>query len=601
MAAPKGWIVALIVVFGVFGLGLVGLGVFLSQKKVEVKPATTLVLDFKDEVLEDTPSTGRSRFFYRDTPTLWDYLRALDHASHDRNIEAVLLKIDGVDMGWAKSEELRVKLEELEERGKKVIAYVEGGEDQDYLLASAADVIYMAPSTSLGLDGVASSSMYFKGTMDKIGIKADIEHIGEYKDAAEPFTRTEASDAAREAENSLLDESWNTLVHGVMESRGLDSTTVVGLLNKGPFTSQQAMDAGLVDSLVYDDELESLLPGGEGGERLDLEDYLATLPSVEGPAGAPKIAIINAAGTIVSGKSGIDPVWGRTVGSDTFLDAIDDAKAESNLKAIVVRVDSPGGEVFASHKMWRALKRAATEVPIVASFSDLAASGGYYMAMGADTILSDEATLTGSIGVVGGKFNLRGVLDKVGVNVEENARGDNAQWMSSLRDFTPAERERFVSEMFDEYKTFVGIVAENRGSTAEDIDPIARGRVWTGGQAYENGLVDELGGLEEAIATAKVMAGLPKDAEVRVEVFPRVKHTLLQEVVSKAVSDDDAEELSRMGGSPVSWAAGGAGLGLVGGSGLELWLRHPAELLHALARIGGTHTFAILPFRIRVH
>ncbi len=593
MAAPKGWIVALIVVFGVFGLGLAGLGVFLAQKKVEVKPATTLVLDFKDEVLEEQPAGGRGRFFYRDTPTLWDYLRALDHAAKDKNIEAVLLKIDGVDMGWAKSEELRDKLQELEEHGKKVVAYVEGGENQDYLLASAADVIYMAPSTSIGLDGVASSSMYLKGTLDKVCIKADMEHIGEYKDAAEPLTRTEASDAAREAENSLLDEAWATLVHGVMDSRGFDSTAVVALLNKGPYTSQQAMNAGLVDSLVYEDELDGLLPGGEGGERLTLEDYLATLPRVEGPSGAPKIAILNATGTIVSGKSGVDPVWGQTVGSDTFLDALDDIRDEGNLKAIVVRVDSPGGEVYASHKMWHGLKAAAHEVPVVASFSDLAASGGYYMAMGADTILADDATLTGSIGVVGGKFNIKGLLDKVGVNVEENVRGDNALWMSSTRDFTPAERERYVSEMFDEYKTFVSIVAANRGSTPEDIDPIARGRVWTGGQAYENGLVDEQGGLEDAIATAKSMAGLAPDADVRIEVYPRVKHTLLQEVISRAVNDEDMEDFSRMGAS-------GAGLGLVEGGGLELWLRRPDLLLRALTRIGGTHTFAILPHRVRI-
>jgi len=593
MAAPRGWIVALIVVFGLFGLSLIGLGLFLSQKKAEVKPATTLVLDFKDEVLEDADVSGRSRYFYRETPTLWDYLRALDHASHDPNIEAVLLKIDGIDMGWAKSEELRNKLVQLEERGKKVIAYVESGEDQDYVLASAADVIYMAPQSSIELDGVATSSIYLKGTLDKLGIKADMEHIGEYKDAAEPLTRTEASDAAREAENSLLDETWATIVHAVADSRGLDSTAVVDLINKGPYTSDQAMAAGLVDSLVYDDQLDSLLPGGDGGERLALEDYLSTLPKEEGPAGAPKIAIVNVSGTIVSGKSGVDPLWGRTVGSDTFLDALDDAKNESDLKAIVLRVDSPGGEVFASHTMWRALKKAGEQVPVVASFSDLAASGGYYMAMGADTILADDATLTGSIGVVGGKFNIKGLYDKLGINVETMSRGANADWMSSQRDFTPAERERYVSEMFDDYRTFVGIVADNRGTSAEAIDPIARGRVWTGGQAYENGLVDELGGLEDAIRTAKIMAGLKKDEEVRVEIFPRVKRTVLQELVSRVVSDEDLSDLSRAGGDTGRGA-------IAGGTDLASWVAHPAALLRAVTRLGGNRTFALMPYRISV-
>ena len=179
MAGHRGWIVALIVVFGLAGAGLVVLGLLLSDHRAEVKPATTLVLDFRDEVIEEPPVGARSRLFYKDTPTLWDHLRALDHAAKDKNVEAVLLKINGIDMGWAKSEELRDKLINLQEHGKKVIAYIEGGEDQDYLLASAADEIYMAPNTDLFLDGVASESMYLKGSLDKLGIQADMEHIGE--------------------------------------------------------------------------------------------------------------------------------------------------------------------------------------------------------------------------------------------------------------------------------------------------------------------------------------------------------------------------------------------------------------------------------------
>ena len=588
MSGHRGWIVALIVVFGLAGAGLVTLGLLLSDRKAQVKPATTLVLDFRDEVVEDPPVGARSRLFYRETPTLWDYLRALDHAAKDPHIEAVLLKIDGVDMGWAKCEELRDKLVELEDHGKKVVAYIEGGEDQDYVLASAADEIYMAPNTQIFLDGVAAEEMYLKGSLDKLGVQADMEHIGEYKDAAEPLTRTGASDASREATNSLLDETWNTIVHAIEDGRGMDSTAVARLIDRGPFTSKQALAAGLVDSLIYSDELDQLLPGGDGGERLDLVDYLKTLPAVEGPPGAPKIAIVHATGTIVLGKSGSDPLWGRTVGSDTFLDALDDARTEEGVKAIVVRVDSPGGEVYASHVMWRGLKKAAEEVPVVASFGDLAASGGYYMSMGADTVVADDATITGSIGVVGGKFNLKGLYDKVGVNVETLSRGQNSEWLTSTRDFTPAERERYVSEMFDEYRTFVGIVADNRGMTSEDVDRIARGRVWTGGQGYENGLVDEIGGLEKSIEVAKVMAGLKKDAPVRIENYPRVKRTLLSEMVSSLLSDDEIDEFAV--------ARGGAGAML-----WNSWARRPAELIGSLSRLSASRPLAILPFRVRVH
>jgi protease-4 len=594
MAVKKGWILAVLVVFGLAGLGLVGLGLMFSEKKVKVQPASTLVLDFADPILEDMPADAESRFFYRDTPTLWDHLRALEHASTDPNVEAVLLRIEDVDLGWAKSEELRHKLEELQDRGTKVIAYVEGGGDQEYMMASAADVIYMAPNTQLYLDGLASYEMFFKGTLDKLGVKADLEHIGEYKSAAEPFTQREASDAAREASNALLDETFRDLRSAIADSRGLDSAAVMRIIDNGPYTSRQAQAAGLVDSLIYPDELEELLPGGAGGTQVSVEDYLATLPEVEGPVNAPRIAVVHATGTIVGGESGSDPMWGRTIGADSFIDALEEARDERGVRAIVVRIDSPGGEVYASHLMWRAIDKAAGDLPIVASFSDLAASGGYYMAMGADTIVADRATLTGSIGVIGGKFNLAGLYDKLGMNVEVHARGQNAQFQSTLRDFTPAERERYRTEMFEEYRTFVGIVARNRGTSAERIDEVARGRVWTGGMARERGLVDIEGGLERAIDVAKEMAGLDADEEVRIEMFPRIKRSFVQEFVNRVVEEEDLGTVARARAA----RSGSAAHPLV--PVLASLVKPEHELMGALLRLKGGGKLAVLPFRIEV-
>ncbi len=592
MAVRKGWILAMLVVFGLAGLGLVGLGLVLSEKKVKVQPASTLVLDFADPILEDMPGDAESRFFYRDTPTLWDHLRALEHAANDPNIEAVLLRIDGIDLGWAKGEELRAKLLELQERGTKVIAYLEGGGDQEFVLASAADVIYMAPGTNLALDGLAAYEMYFKGTLDKLGVKADLEHIGEYKSAAEPFTQTAASQAAREASAALLDATWNEVVAAIGESRGLDSAAVARIIDAGPYTSAQARAAGLVDSLLYPDQLEALLPGGAGGTQIGIDEYLATLPPTEGPANSPKIAIVHATGTIVAGKSGTDPVWGRTVGADSFLDALEQAREERGVRAIVVRIDSPGGEIYASHLMWRAVDQAARSLPVVASFSDLAASGGYYMAMGADTVVADRSTLTGSIGVLGGKFNVSGLYEKLGMNVEVQARGANAQFQSSLRNFTPAERERYRSEMFDEYRTFVGIVARNRGRSEEEIDQVARGRVWTGGQAEERGLVDVIGGLERSIAVARTMAGLDDDERVRVEIFPRIKRTFVQEMVNRIWEEEDLGQATR--------ARGAAALGRVDAVLVARLLRPELELMGALLRLGAGRKMAVLPFRLEI-
>ena len=586
MSVRKGWILAVLIIFVMAGLGLVGLGLVFSEKKLRIEPATTLVLDFADTVIEDLPTGGNSRFFYRDTPTLWDYLHALDRAADDPHIEAVLLRIDGVDLGWAKAEELRIKLAELQERGTPVIAYLESGGDLEYALASAAGVVYMAPNTDLNLDGLASYETFFKGSLDKLGVKADFEHIGEYKSAGEPFTRSSMSDAARKAAASLLDETWGDLVAAIGESRDLDSASVAALIDRGPFNSQQARAAGLVDSVLYPDELEDLLPGGAGGTQVLLEEYLKVL-GAELPVGVgPRIAVVHATGTIVTGESGTDPVWGRTIGTETFLDALEAARDEPGVRAIVVRIDSPGGEVYASHLMWRGVREAARDLPVVASFSDLAASGGYYLAMGADTILADRATLTGSIGVIGGKFDLSGLYEKLGVAVEVQSRGANALFQSSLREFTPAERERYRSDMFEEYKTFVGIVAENRGASVDSIDHVARGRVWTGGQAEERGLVDEIGGLEHAIEIARTMAGIAPDADVRVETFPRIKRTILQQVVNRAL---DEEDLGGMEGGVRAAAPWTTRL-----------LRRELALAGGLTRLAGGKRLALLPFTIEI-
>ncbi len=586
MSVRKGWILAVLVIFALAGLGLVALGIVFSEKKLRVEPASTLVLDFADTVIEDLPTGGNSRFFFRDTPTMWDYLHALDRAADDPHVEAVLLRIDGVDMGWAKAEELRVKLAEIQERGTPVIAYLESGGDLEYMLASAAGVIYMAPNTELGLDGLASYETFFKSSLDKLGVKADFEHIGEYKSAGEPFTRTSMSDAAREASASLLDATWSDLVAAIGESRELDSAAVAALIDRGPFNSEQARAAGLVDSVLYPDELEDLLPGGAGGTQVLLEDYLDVLHAELPVTVTPHVAVVHASGTIVSGESGTDPVWGRTVGADTFLDALDEAREEPGVRAIVVRIDSPGGEVYASHLMWRGVREAARELPVVASFSDLAASGGYYVAMGADTVLADRATLTGSIGVIGGKFDLSGLYSKVGVDVEVQSRGANALFQSSLREFTPAERERYRSDMFEEYQTFVGIVAENRDASVDSIDRVARGRVWTGGQAKERGLVDEVGGLEQAVAVARAMAGIDPGDEVRVEIFPRLKRTFLQQVINRVLDEEDLGGIEGGIHSNAGWPQG--------------FLRRELALAGGLARLAGGRRLALLPFTIDI-
>jgi protease IV len=309
------------------------------------------------------------------------------------------------------------------------------------------------------------------------------------------------------------------------------------IVDDGPYRSEDALRAGLVDSLLTEQEVEDLLPGGEDGPRIDLDDYM---PHVSyGPLTAPRIGLVFASGTIVAGKSGYDAVWGRTLGHETLIKALGEARDDDKVKAIVLRVDSPGGDTYASNAMWRAVKDAAREKPVIASFSDLAASGGYYLAMGADSLVAQPGTITGSIGVLGGKFNVAGLYQKLGMSVEVLARGQNAQFFSPVRNFTPAEREKFVQQLWDDYRTFIGVVADNRHRAPEDIDALARGRVWTGGQAFERGLVDTLGGFETAIALAKKRAGIAPESEVRYVVYPKVQRPFFRRILDQLWNEPD--------------------------------------------------------------
>jgi len=519
-------------------LSLIGLAVVVSMAAVvltfvavsrgpSVPSSATLVLRPGGDLPEVEPDDVVGQVFGRDVSTVRGFVEALRRASRDDRVRAVLLMPSTLNVPyWGKVQEMRDAIVAFRKSGKHVTAFLEFGGDREYYLASAADRVFLMPTSSLDLTGVASYEMFLRGTLDKIGAYPDFVHIGDYKTAPNQLTQKGFTPAHREMAQSLNRDMYDQLVAGIADARKKSEDEVRDLLDKGPFVAKEALDAGLVDDLAYEDELDDRVPelgDGKATRRMEGGDYQRTRPQSVGLRTRSRIAVLYVVGTIVSGRSGFDGVNGSVVGSETIIDQIRKIRDDASIKAIVLRIDSPGGSSVASDVIWRELKITRDENPkrpIVTSMSDLAASGGYYIAMPTEAIVAQPGTLTGSIGIFGGKMVIGGTLDKLGVTTEAVVSGANAGIYSPFAPFTPAQREKVASFMDDFYRNFLTKVAESRKSTPEAIHAVAQGRVWTGRQALGHGLVDALGGLDAAVALAKEKAKIPANEEVQLVVYP---------------------------------------------------------------------------------
>jgi protease-4 len=492
-----------------------------------VPSSATLVLRPGGDLPEVEPDDVVGQVFGRDVSTVRGFVEALRRASRDDRVRAVLLMPSTLNVPyWGKVQEMRDAIVAFRKSGKHVTAFLEFGGDREYYLASAADRVFLMPTSSLDLTGVASYEMFLRGTLDKIGAYPDFVHIGDYKTAPNQLTQKGFTPAHREMAQSLNRDMYDQLVAGIADARKKSEDEVRDLLDKGPFVAKEALDAGLVDDLAYEDELDDRVPelgDGKATRRMEGGDYQRTRPQSVGLRTRSRIAVLYVVGTIVSGRSGFDGVNGSVVGSETIIDQIRKIRDDASIKAIVLRIDSPGGSSVASDVIWRELKITRDENPkrpIVTSMSDLAASGGYYIAMPTEAIVAQPGTLTGSIGIFGGKMVIGGTLDKLGVTTEAVVSGANAGIYSPFAPFTPAQREKVASFMDDFYKNFLTKVAESRKSTPAAIHAVAQGRVWTGRQALGHGLVDALGGLDAAVALAKEKAKIPANEDVQLVVYP---------------------------------------------------------------------------------
>ncbi len=449
---------------------------------------------------------------------------SLRKAKVDDRISGVVLKpLIGPRFSWGKLQEIRDAVIDYRESGKPIAAFLEYGGTEDYYVASAADRVYLMPGSPLELVGRAQYEMFFRDALDKVGTYPDVLAAGDYKTAANQYTETTMTPAHREMAESLNRDLYEQLIEGIAGARGLSADEVRRLVDEGPFLPEDALAAGLVDGLAYADELKDREPfeAADWREIADGDYRQIGLQSL-GLNQGERIALIYAVGAIVSGSSGFDVLNGDVLGSDTLTRAIRSAREDDSVRAIVLRIDSPGGSAVASDVIWRevGLVRESGK-PIVASMSDLAASGGYYIAMGADAIVAQPATLTGSIGVVFGKFTTGGTYEKLGVGIEPVSEGRFAEIYSPVTRFSDAERAKAQQHVDAIYGQFVAKAAEGRGTTRDALHEVAQGRVWTGRQALEHGLIDEVGGLGRAIALAKEKAGIDPGDEVRLVVYPR--------------------------------------------------------------------------------
>ena len=440
--------------------------------------------------------------------------KTLKLAKRDREIAGALIKIGGSRYGIGRLQEMRDAILDFKVSGKKVIGYMTNCSTGNYLLASACDQIVLHPSGEVRLIGLRSEISFYKGVLDKLGIRADLEHTGEYKSASDSFTRKEMSDAHREVQNAILDDLYDQLTQSIADKRSWTQDDVKRLIDQGPFTAKQALAYGIVDQLAYRDQLKSIAKDltGKDCRLVKARQYLGIIEyEHDWEVPLPKIAIIEAEGMMMTGESFTDPFTGtKTMGSTTITRAIRNVRKDSSIKAVVLRIDSVGGLVVAADTIWRELIRLKAVKPLVVSMGDVAGSGGYYIAAPADVIVAGPGTITGSIGVISGKYSFKGLYDKIGLHKEVLKRGKHADFYTDYGDYPPEEREIIQTQIKEIYEDFIGKVAEGRGMTKEAVDQIAKGRIWTGKQAKEIGLVDELGGLSLALSIARKKAGLAR-------------------------------------------------------------------------------------------
>lgn len=533
------------IILGIFGalilvaiLGIAVLWAALRKGEPTIRDNSVLALRVAGSLPDYSPDDPFKRFFGGPDQSLTGLVMQFKKAKVDKRIKAILLDVDMSGVGWGKAEEIRDAITDFRSSGKPVYAYIEFGLNKEYYIATACNKIIVPPPGELFINGLAADVMFFRGSLDKLGIYPDIYQIGKYKSAGDMFTQKQMTDAHREYINSMLDDLFNRYVNEVAQARHKTPDEVRKLIDEAPYGAAKAKEVGLIDEAMYRDDVEKLLKKELGYKDSDAfapvrgVDYRDVEPESLGLNKGERIAVIYATGDIGSGSSQNSPSGEQSIGSDTLAKALTDAAADKSIKAIVLRIDSPGGSGLASDIIWHAVEAANQKKPVVVSMSDVAASGGYYISASAAKIVAQPSTITGSIGVVAGKPVMRGFYDWLGISNEYVLRGKNAGMFRETEKFSDEERAKFEEWIKNTYyNDFVPKVAKGRKKDPQYIDSVGQGRVWTGAQAKDRSLVDEFGGLDKAIEVAKQLAKIPADKGVERVVLP-YPQTFLQQLLS---------------------------------------------------------------------
>ena len=534
-------------------LGVVILWSAFGKSEPTIRNNSVLALRVAGSLPDYTPDDPFKRIFGGPDQSLSGLVMQFKKAKVDNRIKAILLDIDMSGVGWGKAEEIRDAIADFRTSGKPVYAYIEFGLNKEYYIATACNKVFVPPPGELFINGLAADVMFFRGSLDKLGIYPDIYQIGKYKSAGDMFTQKKMTDAHREYVNALLDDLFNRYVNTIAKDRNKTPDEVRKLIDDAPYSAEKAKEVGLIDETAYRDDVEKQLKKLLGYKDADsftpvrASDYRDVSPESLGLNKGERIGVIYATGDIGSGSSQNSPSGDQSIGSDTVSKALNDAAADKTIKAIVLRVDSPGGSGLASDIIWHAVEAANQKKPVVVSMSDVAASGGYYISASASKIVAQPSTITGSIGVVAGKPVLRGFYDWLGISNEYVLRGKNAGMFRETEKFSDDERAKFEDWIKNTYyNDFVPKVAKGRKKDPQFIDSVGQGRVWTGAQAKDRSLVDEFGGLDRAIEVAKQLANIPANKGVERVIFP-YPQTFLQQLLSGSNDNANTEvEKQRM-------------------------------------------------------
>lgn len=492
-----------------------------------IRSGSYLLLDVQGRYAEAPPEGVLGALLHHRERTFLEVLTTIRKAQVDQRIKGVLVRISALEIGWAKVEDIRDALLEYKKSDKPLVALLEqevSGSNKEYYLATVADRIYLAPSVTAPLSGLAAQFFFLGGVWEKLDIQMDVEKIREYKTLGDMIANKEMTPAHREMANSLLDSIDAQFVAGLAQGRRLSAAAIADLIARCPVSPEEFEAAHLSDGTKYVQDLRDEI-GGEETPLVPMKDYVQVDETSLGLGVGPKIAVVYGVGDITSGESG-STLQGDVLGADTVSDALKDAADDDAVRAILFRVDSPGGSALASDLVWRATRAARKKKPLIVSMSDVAASGGYYIGAGATRIVAQPGTMTGSIGVLVVRPMVRDFLGRLGISTETIARGPFAAMFDLTTPLSPEARQKIIAEMDHIYDVFTDRVAAGRKLSTAQVNEIGRGRVWTGAQAKDNGLVDELGGFQAALQATKAAVEIPATQEVELVFYPHPKGLL---------------------------------------------------------------------------